>query len=245
MACTATTRRLLAMRLISWLVISLALVGCESDPPPSETTAQATSISPPDVNMVTDDSLTPVDIGAVVVGSIITVPAYQELQLAAVVMRNGVFSAEDSFVSCVVSSLDRKQPCRLVAVSPQGLLRSGATDTLIRCNGRTLRFAGQQWPMVSRNGPFTLIAGAPYAEIGDIVYGGPGPSYSSDVHHPDNVAFSIHLYARLVALAADDPRMSTLHGTGAQTMNRELDVKTLAEVVAPDPTSTGHGKSSF
>lgn len=169
------------MRPSAWLVFGLVLAGCgqppvAAAPPPSPAVEAA---------IVRDDALAPEDIGAIAIGSAISVPAFHEIQLATVVFRDGAFSPSDSQVFAMLSNRDQRQPCRLVAFSPKGPLRPAADDTLVLVNGRSLRWVGGQGAMYGHDGPATLIPGAPFIRIADLVYGGrEAGGYSSDVHHP-------------------------------------------------------------
>lgn len=101
--------------------------------------------------------------------------------------------------------------------------------------------------MYGHDGPATLIPGAPFIRIADLVYGGrEAGGYSSDVHHPGNVAFAVHLFARLVALTPDDPRYAALHSVGhGSSIARDLPIGRLDEIIGADPSARQPASSGF
>jgi len=242
------------MRIISWLLFSLTLSACGSN---SSSDVTGTSTAPIAVTVPTpaesailqsDTMLTPDDIGAIVLGDSITIPAFQERQLAAVVSRSGKFSPTDSFVETTVCSDVQKKSIRLVAFTSNGPLRPGTTDTLVMLLGRSQRFSGSSAPLSGNSSPPILRSGQPYAELFDLTYGDHviGHSYSNDVHHQENTIYSVHVYARLVALAANDPRQSELHHSGrGTTIAGELPITRLEEIVPPERMVTAAATTTF
>jgi hypothetical protein len=236
-------RMLTSMRLRPW--IGLGLVMCSCGPQPADPAVAAAAPLPPQATLTDADALTGDDVGARAIGSTISVPEYQELQLAAVVIRDGAFSAADSFVSCQVGNQRQLRTCRIIAFSPHGPLRPDATDTLVMVNGHALRFVGEHGATYGHNGPSTLTPGQPYALIADLIYGKPeSRSYSSEISHSEGVAFSIHLYARLVTLTKADSRYQDMHAAGhGSSYGRDLPVQSLQEITgdaspAPTPASS-------
>lgn len=238
-------RRIPAMRLHLWLALCLALAGCGS---PSATSASSPTPAKVEAAIITEDTLAPEDIGAVVIGSAMTVAAFNEIQMAAVVFRDGVFSPADSYILGQLSNQDRRQTCRIVAFSSKGPLRPEATDTLIAVNGRMLRWAGNGGSsMYGHEGPPALTPGTPFVRIASLVYGGKAPGgYSSDVRNPENVAFAVHLFVRLVALTPKDARFAELHAVShSSNISRELPIKALDEILGVDQTTKPQGATGF
>ena len=232
------------MRFAPVLVFIAALASCGSPP--------ATSITPPAVTkieaaIIHEDAITGSDIGAVIIGSTITVPAYHELQVATVVFRDEAYSPAESDVGSFLSNREQHESCRIVAFAPKGPLRPDATDTLIQVNGRTLRWVGDHGAMYGHDGPLTLVPGAPYVRIADLIYGGKGEGgYSSDIHESKNVAFAVHVFVRLVVLTLDDPRYGKMHDVNhGQSSSRTQPIKMIDEIIGADPTAKPQAASGF
>ena len=233
------------MRLAIWLPLCLALAGCGS---PSATSVTSPAPAKVEAAIITEDILAPEDIGAVVIGSAMTVPAFIEIQIAAVVFRDGAFSPADSFILGKLSNQDQRQTCRMVAFAPKGPLRPDATDTLVVVNGRMLRWAGNGGSsMYGHEGPPVLTPGAPFVRLASLVYGGNAPGgYSSDIRNPVNVAFAVHLFARLVAVTPNEARFTELHAVShSSNISRDLPIKALDELLGVDQTTKPQGAAGF
>jgi len=71
-----------------------------------------------------------------------------------------------------------------------------------------------------------------------------GPT--DDIHHPENTVFSVHVYARLVALAADDPRQPQLHVAGRHSgVAAEKPILRREDVVPPEGQVSGSATATF
>jgi len=118
------------MRLLPCVLVSVVLAACGSQsqvaltgtstPLPSGQPAPSEPAGVEPAAIQPDSALTGDDIGATILGDSITIPAFQELQLAAVVSRTGAFFSKDSFIRTMVSNSDQKQSFRLVAFAPMG-----------------------------------------------------------------------------------------------------------------------------
>lgn len=228
-----------------WPVLCLALAGCGS---PAATPGPAPAPATVEAAIIAEDTLAPADLGAIVLGSAITVPALNELQIAAVVFRDGAFAPADSHILGRLSNREQRQTCRMVAFAPQGPLRPEATDTVVMVNGRMLRWAGNGGSSTyGHEGPPDLIPGAPFVRIASLVYGGTAPGgYTSDIRNPENVAFAVHLFARLVALTPDDARYAELHAAKhSSSISRHLPIPALDEILGVDRTPRPQGMTGF
>jgi len=234
------------MHFLIGLLVFLTLASCGS---PSATTTSA----PParvQATITNDDRLLAEDIGALVIGSTISVPALHELQIAAVFHRDGAFASAASFITCSVSNNQQQEPCRIVVFQAKGPLRPDAADTLVLINGRPLRWTGVTLGSMRGHEGHTLMPGNPFVPVVYVVYGKPGlGSVSSDIKHSENVALSVHLFVRIVALTPDDPRYAKLQeSTGTSnngSMTRELPIPRIEALFTNETRETQRGSSAF
>jgi len=231
------------MRPFPCLILLFMLVGCGAPNPVSDVAAApviAATIS-------NDDGITGDDIGATVVASTITIPSCHELQVAVLVFRDGTFSPADSFIACTLNNREQKDACRMIAFAAHGPLRPDATDALVTVKGHQIHFPQAEYPGWGHNGPPVLMPGQPYQCIGQLIYDQQGAKrIVDDIRHPEGVADAVYLYARIVALSADDPRGKDLRSAqGQYGIGRDLPIATLDDVLGPAPTTGAKAPAGF
>jgi hypothetical protein len=178
-----------------------------------------------------DAGLTAEDIGAAKMGSVITVPAGYEVQLAVAVIRDGAFSPADSMIYRHGDTDAHALDCSIIAFAPHGPLRPDASDYLVQVAGCGKTFHVTRTRGAGYGGQVgaTLVPGAAFAEIAMMYFGdADAKTFSSDIDEPADIALAVHLFARLAPL--DPAYMAQHHGPGSYGYAADDPLTDLAKV---------------